>query len=100
MTDRGRAGCGESRTPGSEGGVGRRAERYRVRLLPYQYLPLVVACADNDQFVLLSLRPGNVHAALGADDDVAYLVTRLRQAWPDVALYFRGETAASACRSR
>ena len=27
--------CGESRKHGSEGGVGRRAERYRVRLLPY-----------------------------------------------------------------
>src|SRR5262249_3736652 len=33
--DRGRAGCGESRTSGSEGGVGKRAERYCVRLLPY-----------------------------------------------------------------
>jgi hypothetical protein len=31
-----------------------------------QYLPLVVTCAGNDQFVMLSLRPGNVHAALGA----------------------------------
>jgi hypothetical protein len=30
-----------------------------------QYLPLVITCADNDQFVMLSLRPGNVHAALG-----------------------------------
>src|SRR5262245_3477173 len=42
----------------------------------HQYLPLVITCADNDQFVMLSLRPGNVHAALGADDDLAYLVTR------------------------
>jgi hypothetical protein len=56
-----------------------------------QYLLLVLTCADNDQFVMLSLRPGNVHAALGADDDVAYLVTRLRQVWPDVALHFRGD---------
>jgi hypothetical protein len=32
-----------------------------------------------------------VHAALGADDDLAYLVTRLRRAWPDVALHFRGD---------
>jgi hypothetical protein len=56
-----------------------------------QYLPLVITSADNDQFVMLSLRPGNVHAALGADDDLAYLVTRLRQAWPDVALHFRGD---------
>jgi hypothetical protein len=56
-----------------------------------QYLPLVLTCADNDQFVLLSLRPGNMHAALGADDDLAYLVARLRRAWPDVALHFRGD---------
>src|SRR6516165_5007551 len=58
-----------------------------------QYLPLVFTCADNDQLVMLSLRPGNVHAALGADDDVAYLVTRLRQVWPDVVLHFRGDCA-------
>jgi hypothetical protein len=56
-----------------------------------QYLPLVITCADNDQFVMLSLRPGNIHAALGADDDLAYLVNRLRQVWPDVALHFRGD---------
>src|SRR6516162_1540254 len=40
---------------------------------------------------MLSLRPGNVHAALGADDDLAYLVNRLRQVWPDVVLHFRGD---------
>jgi hypothetical protein len=40
---------------------------------------------------MLSLRPGNVHAALGADNDLAYLVNRLRQVWPDVALRFRGD---------
>jgi hypothetical protein len=56
-----------------------------------QYLPLVITCADNDQFVMLSLRPGNVHAALGADDDLAYLARRLRQAWPDVRLIVRGD---------
>jgi hypothetical protein len=52
---------------------------------------LVITCADNDQFVMLSLRHGSAHAALGADDDVANLVTRLRRAWPDVALHFRGD---------
>ena len=60
-----------------------------------QYLPLVITCADNDQFVLLPLRPGNVHAALGADDDRAYLVTRLRDVWPDVVLHFRGDCGFS-----
>ncbi len=57
----------------------------------YQYLPLVVTCADNDQIVMLSLRPGHVHAALGADDDLAYLVQRLRQVWPDVIIHIRGD---------
>jgi hypothetical protein len=33
----------------------------------------------------------NAIAILGADDDLAYLVTRLRRAWPDVALHFRGD---------
>jgi hypothetical protein len=56
-----------------------------------QYLPHVITCADNDLFVMLSLRPGNVHAALGADDDVAYLVARLRQVWPDVEIIIRGD---------
>jgi hypothetical protein len=56
-----------------------------------QYLPLVLTCAENDQFVMLSLRPGNVPAALGADDDLAFLVNRLRQVWPDMALHFRGD---------
>jgi hypothetical protein len=56
-----------------------------------QYLPLVITCADNDQFVMLSLRPGNVHAALGADDDLEYLVTRLRAVWPDVVIHVRGD---------
>jgi hypothetical protein len=55
-----------------------------------QYLPLLITCAENDQFVMLSLRPGNVPVALGADDDLADLVTRLRRARPDVVLHFRG----------
>lgn len=56
-----------------------------------QYLPLGITCADNDQFVMVSLRPGNVPAALGADDDLEYLVTRLRQRWPDVVIVVRGD---------
>jgi len=56
-----------------------------------QYLPLAITCADNDQFVMIALRPGNVHAALGADDDLEYLVNRLRRAWPDVVIVARGD---------
>ena len=57
----------------------------------YQYLPLVVTCAENDQILLLSLRPGSVHAALGADDDLEYLVRRLRAVWPNVIIHVRGD---------
>src|SRR6266849_4043675 len=57
----------------------------------YQYFPSFITCADNDQTVVLSLRPGAMHAALGADDDLEYLVRRLRQAWPGVHIHVRGD---------
>jgi DDE family transposase len=57
----------------------------------HQYLPLVVTCADNDLIVMVSLRHGSAHAALGADDDLEYLVRRLRAAWPGVQIEVRGD---------
>jgi hypothetical protein len=39
------------------------------------------------------LRPGQVHASLGADGDLEYLVGRLRQVWPDVVIAVRGDSA-------
>jgi hypothetical protein len=57
----------------------------------YQYLPLVTTCAENDQVVMVSLRHGTAHAALGADDDLEYLTGRLRQVWPDVHIHVRGD---------
>jgi Transposase DDE domain group 1 len=57
----------------------------------YQYFPSFITCADNDQTVVLSLRPGAVHAALGADDDLEHLVCRLRRAWPGVHFHVRGD---------
>lgn len=56
-----------------------------------QYLPLAITCAASGQFIMLSLRPGNASAALGAADDVEYLVTRIRRRWPDVAIALRGD---------
>ncbi len=58
-----------------------------------QYLPLFITCPDNDLFVMLSLRAGNMHAALGADADLEYLVQRLRQVWPDVVIVVRADSA-------
>jgi hypothetical protein len=57
----------------------------------YQYFPSFITSADNDQVVVLSLRHGSAHAALGADDDLRYLVERLRRVWPDVVICIRGD---------
>ena len=35
---------------------------------------------------------GTAHAALGADDDLEYLVGRLRAKWPDVVIELRGDS--------
>ena len=58
----------------------------------YQYLPLAITCAENDAVVMVSLRFGTCAAYLGADDDLRYLVERLRQVWPDVQISVRGDS--------
>jgi hypothetical protein len=58
-----------------------------------QYLPLIITCADNDLLVSVSLRHGSAHATLGADDDLEYLISRCRAAWPDVIIQVRGDAA-------
>ena len=57
----------------------------------YQYLPLVITSAETDQIVMLSLRHGTASASLGADDDLADLVKRLRAVWPQVRIRVRGD---------
>src|SRR3954453_12059095 len=57
----------------------------------YQYLPLVITSAETEQVVMVSLRHGTAAASLGADDDLAYLVTRVRAAWPNVRIRVRGD---------
>lgn len=58
----------------------------------YQYLPRVITCAENDLVVMLCLLFGTAHAALGAGDDLAYLVGRLRDAFPDVRIVLRADS--------
>ena len=58
----------------------------------YQYLPRVITCAENDMVVDLCLLYGSAHPALGADADLQYVITRLRQAWPDVEIHLRGDS--------
>jgi hypothetical protein len=58
----------------------------------YQYLPRVMTCAENDRVLCARLLYGSAHPALAADDDLEKVVQRLRQAWPGVQLYFRGDS--------
>ena len=57
----------------------------------YQYLPIVISCAQTQQVLRAGLRHGTAHAALGAEDDLTEIVTRLREAWPDVVIEVRGD---------
>ena len=58
----------------------------------YQYQPRVITCAENDMAVMPCLLYGSAPAALGAADDVAYFVGRLREAWPDIDLDLRADS--------
>jgi Transposase DDE domain group 1 len=58
----------------------------------YQYQPRLITCAQNDLVVMACLLHGTAHAALGADDDLEYLVERLRAKWPDVVIELRGDS--------
>jgi hypothetical protein len=57
----------------------------------FQYLPLVITSAETGQVVLLCLRHGTASASLGADDDLEFIVTRARAAWPGVQIRVRGD---------
>jgi len=58
----------------------------------YQYLPIVITCAENDMVLVVGLRYGTCPAYLGADNDLRYLVPRLRAVWPDVHIHVRGDS--------
>jgi hypothetical protein len=58
----------------------------------YQYLPRVITCAENDLVLNLCLLYGSAHPALGAAEDLQYVVGRLREAWPGVRIHVRGDS--------
>ena len=64
----------------------------------YQYLPIVFTCAENDMVLLVGLRHGTCEASLGADNDLRYLVGRLRAVWPDVHIHVRGDSGLGVPR--
>jgi hypothetical protein len=58
----------------------------------YQYLPRAITCAENDLVLSVCLLHGTAHPALGAADDLEYIVHRLREAWPGVRIQLRGDS--------
>src|SRR5271168_1459315 len=58
----------------------------------YQYLPIAVTCAENDMTLLVGLRHGTAEAPLGVDNDLRYLMGKLRAVWPDVQVHVRGDS--------
>lgn len=58
----------------------------------YQYLPIALTCAETDMVALVGLRHGTCPAYLGADDDLRYLVRRIRERFPDVEIIVRGDS--------
>lgn len=58
----------------------------------HQYFPIVISEPTTQHVLYAALRPGSVHAALGADDDLQFVVHRLRRARPDMAIHIRGDS--------
>jgi hypothetical protein len=57
-----------------------------------QYFPLVITNAETGLVVFVSLRHGTAHASLGADEDLEFVVTKIRQRWPDVDIEVRADS--------
>ena len=57
----------------------------------YQYFPLIISEPTTKHVFLAWLRPGTVHAALGAEDDLMRVVNALRKERPDVVIHVRGD---------
>ncbi len=58
----------------------------------YQYLARVITCAENDQVVFPVLLHGTARPTLGVVQDLQRVVSRLRQAWPDVRILLRADS--------
>lgn len=57
----------------------------------YQYFPLIISEPTTKHIFVAWLRPGTVHASLGADDDLMRVVNALRKERPDIAIHVRGD---------
>jgi len=64
----------------------------------YQYFPLIISEPTTRHVFLAWLRPGTMHAALGADDDLMRVVNALRQQRPDIVIHVRGDAGFAVPR--
>jgi hypothetical protein len=58
----------------------------------YQYWARVITCAENDLVVFPVLLHGTARPTLGVVPDLQRVVTRLRQAWPEVRILLRADS--------
>jgi hypothetical protein len=75
---------------------GQQEQRFHGYYDCYCYLPLYVFCGQ--QLLCAYLRPSRIDAAKHAAAILKLLVRRLRQAWPEVRIIFRGDSGF--CRQR
>lgn len=57
----------------------------------YQYFPLMVFEGETGMPLGAWLRPGKMHASCGAVDILKDIVTRLREHWPELTIFVRGD---------
>jgi hypothetical protein len=57
----------------------------------YQYFPLIISEPTTKHVFLAWLRPGTVHASVGAEDDLMRIVNALRKERPDIQIHVRGD---------
>jgi hypothetical protein len=57
----------------------------------YQYFPLIISEPTTKHVFVAWLRPGTVHASLGADDDLLQVVAALRKERPDIRIHVRAD---------
>jgi hypothetical protein len=56
----------------------------------YCYLPLYIFCED--YLLAARLRPSDIDAAQGADEELERIVTQIREVWPKVRIIVRGDS--------
>ena len=56
----------------------------------YCYLPLYIFCGD--ELLCARLRPANIDGAAGTVEELEWITTRIRAAWPKVEIVIRGDS--------